>query len=104
MATNLSTNVAAAGMTNAPGFKPGDMPKPVEIVFVLDGDHVRSAPVTRGISDDNYTEITDGLKEGDEVVSGRFTRRLTGTWTMARKPPKPTRRLSARKQKPQRLN
>jgi len=29
-------------------------------------------PVKIGISDDNYWEITDGLTEGQEVVSGGF--------------------------------
>jgi HlyD family secretion protein len=29
-------------------------------------------PVKIGISDDNYWEITEGLKEGQEVVSGSF--------------------------------
>jgi HlyD family secretion protein len=29
-------------------------------------------PVKIGISDDSYWEITDGLKEGDEVVSGGY--------------------------------
>ena len=42
----------------------------MDVVFVVDGDHVRMAPVTRGIADDNYYEITAGLKAGDEVVSG----------------------------------
>ena len=29
-------------------------------------------PVKIGISDDNYWEITDGLKEGEEIVSGGY--------------------------------
>jgi HlyD family secretion protein len=29
-------------------------------------------PVKRGISDDSYSEITDGVKEGDEVISGSY--------------------------------
>jgi HlyD family secretion protein len=29
-------------------------------------------PVKSGISDDDYYEITEGLKEGQEVVSGGF--------------------------------
>ena len=29
-------------------------------------------PVKRGISDDSYTEITEGLSENQEVVSGSY--------------------------------
>jgi len=41
-------------------------------VFVVAGDHVKMAPVKIGISDDNYWEITEGLKDGDEIVSGGY--------------------------------
>jgi len=64
--------------------KPGEAAKPVEIVFVVEGDHVKSAPVKCGISDDNYTEIIEGLHEGDVVVSGGY-KRLTRIWRMAKK-------------------
>ena len=47
--------------------------KPVEVVFVVDGDKVKTMPVKLGISDDNYYEITDGLKEGEEIVTGSIT-------------------------------
>ncbi len=43
-----------------------------EVVFVVDGDHVKMATVKRGIGDDNYWEITDGLKEGQEIVIGGY--------------------------------
>jgi HlyD family secretion protein len=46
--------------------------KPVEVVFVADGDHAKMVPVKIGISDDSYWEIAEGLKEGDEVVSGGY--------------------------------
>ncbi len=59
--------------TNAAGAKkPDEPPKPIEVVFLVETDHVKTAPVKRGISDDNYVEITDGLKEGQEVVSGGY--------------------------------
>ena len=44
----------------------------MDVVFVVDRDHVNMVPVKIGISDDNYWEITDGLKEGDEIVSGGY--------------------------------
>jgi HlyD family secretion protein len=52
--------------------KPEDHNKPVDVVFVVEGDHVKTVPVKIGISDDNYWEVTDGLKEGDEIVTGGF--------------------------------
>jgi HlyD family secretion protein len=70
------TNAASGGGTNqvgvAPGKKPGDAPKPIEVVFVKEGDRVKMVPVKLGISDDAYTEITEGLQEGQEVVSGGY--------------------------------
>jgi HlyD family secretion protein len=75
------TNALAVG-TNAPATdgtnvaksdkKSKDAIKQVEVVFVLEGDHAKMAPVKIGISDDNYWEITEGVTEGQEVVSGSF--------------------------------
>jgi len=59
--------------TNSSGTKKADEPpKPIEVVFIVEGDHAKMAPIKKGISDDNYMEITDGLKENQEVVSGGF--------------------------------
>jgi HlyD family secretion protein len=66
-ATNLVAT-AEAGKSS----KPDKAPKPVEIAFLLNGETVKSAPVTRGISDDTYVEITEGLNEGQEVISGGY--------------------------------
>jgi len=74
--TNTNTNLMAVAATNGSATnaladkKPDELAKPVEVVFVVEGDHVKKVPVKCGISDDNYYEITEGLKEGDEVVSG----------------------------------
>jgi HlyD family secretion protein len=65
-ATDNGTNAAKGDK------KMGDAQKPVEVVFVVEGSQVKTAPVKIGISDDNYWEITDGLKEGDEIVSGPY--------------------------------
>jgi len=46
--------------------------KLAEIVFVVSEGKAKAVKVKRGISNDTYVEITQGLKEGDEVVSGPF--------------------------------
>ena len=46
--------------------------KPIEVVFVADGERAKMIRVKIGISDDSYWEIVEGLKEGDEVVSGGY--------------------------------
>lgn len=46
--------------------------KPKEIIFVVEGGVVKAVPVKRGISNDAYVEITDGVSEGVEVVSGSY--------------------------------
>jgi HlyD family secretion protein len=67
---------AAVSATNAPAAgrspKPGQPPKPIEVVFIRDGDRARMVPVKLGISDDDYYEITAGLSEGQEVISGGY--------------------------------
>jgi HlyD family secretion protein len=68
--TNSSAN-AGTNSSNADK-KTSESQKPVEVVFVVEGDHVKTVPVKIGISDDNYWEITDGLKEGDEIVTGSY--------------------------------
>jgi HlyD family secretion protein len=60
------TNVAKDDKKNT------EAAKPVEVVFVVEGDHAKMAPVKTGISDDTHWEIVEGLKEGDEIVSGGF--------------------------------
>jgi len=79
IATNsapVSAGPTPAGPTNndpaAAGKKPNEPAKSLDVVLVLDHDHVNMVPVKIGISDDNYMEITEGLKEGDEIVSGPF--------------------------------
>ncbi len=71
---SVTNAVAKASATNAISGerKPGDAPKPIEVVFLTASDAVRSVPVKRGISDENYSEITEGLEEGQEVVSGGY--------------------------------
>jgi HlyD family secretion protein len=68
------TNPPAADGTNSTRSdkKSKDAVKQVEVVFLLEGDHAKMVPVKIGISDDSYWEITEGVTEGQEVVSGGF--------------------------------
>ena len=68
------TNGTAAGTNTllAGDKKAGEAVKVTDVVFVVNGDHVKQVPVKIGISDDNYWEITEGLQEGDEIVSGGY--------------------------------
>ncbi|HUI30064.1 MAG TPA: efflux RND transporter periplasmic adaptor subunit [Candidatus Acidoferrales bacterium] len=43
-----------------------------ECVFIVDKGVAKTVTVKRGIADDNYVEITSGLKGDEEVVSGNF--------------------------------
>jgi HlyD family secretion protein len=47
-------------------------PKPLEVVFLMESEKARMAPVKRGISDDTYYEILEGITEGQEVITGGF--------------------------------
>jgi len=41
-------------------------------VFLMEGDRAKMVPVKIGISDDTHWEITEGLKDGQEVISGGY--------------------------------
>lgn len=43
-----------------------------EVVFVTEGNKVKMVEVRTGIQDDTYIQITEGLSEGTEVVSGPY--------------------------------
>jgi HlyD family secretion protein len=78
-----STNIAAARISGTNAVSSGtnadatiskgrELSKTVDVVFVIKGDHVDAVPVKIGICDDNYWEITDGLTNGEEIVSGGY--------------------------------
>ena len=43
------------------------------VVFIKNGEKVRMQKVETGIADSTYIEIKNGVKPGDEVVSGSYT-------------------------------
>jgi HlyD family secretion protein len=63
---------STAGTNSTKAGKKSDALKPVEVVFIVEGDRAKMMPVKIGVSDDNYYEITEGLQEGQEVVSGSY--------------------------------
>jgi HlyD family secretion protein len=46
--------------------------KPIDVVFTVVDGKARQLPVKRGISDDAHYEITEGVTEGQEIVSGSY--------------------------------
>jgi len=72
--TNSLAAADSASSTNSlrADKKSKEAPKQIDVVFVVEGDHVKMVPVKIGISDDDYWEITEGLQEGQEVVSGGY--------------------------------
>ncbi len=71
--SKTGTNAVTSGTNNvASTSRTKDSNKPVDVVFVVKGEHVEAVPVKIGICDDNYWEITDGLTNGEEIVSGGY--------------------------------
>jgi len=68
-ATSAGATNSANG-TNAAGVKTPN--KASDVVFVVKGEHVDAVPVKIGICDDTYWEITDGLTNNEEIVSGGY--------------------------------
>ena len=56
------------GSPNAP--QPSEKPKPVKGVYVLDGNKAKFVPVETGITGESDIQITSGLSEGQEVITG----------------------------------
>ena len=69
---NAAGTLEAAGSASKPPKKSEEKPKHDEVVFVAEGDQVKLVAVKRGISDEDYTEIEEGVEEGQEVVSGGY--------------------------------
>jgi HlyD family secretion protein len=70
--TNAAVSSIVATNGEAPDKKSKESSKMLDVVFAVDGNHVDAVPVKIGICDDNYWEITDGLTNGQEIVSGGY--------------------------------
>ncbi len=71
---SVTTRLPAAGAKPAATPREGkaEPVKPIEVVFALEGDHVKMTPVKTGISDNDFFEIASGLNEGQQIVSGGY--------------------------------
>ncbi|MGA2854433.1 MAG: efflux RND transporter periplasmic adaptor subunit, partial [Verrucomicrobiota bacterium] len=73
-----STNIVVGTNTGKAAGKPvsasklNEATKPTDVVFAVAGDRVKAVAVKIGICDDNYWEITDGLTNDQEIVSGGY--------------------------------
>jgi HlyD family secretion protein len=65
----LRSGLEGTGAQPDPEAAAGDL---VEGVLVVDGASIRFRPISLGISGDRYFEVTEGLSEGDLVVTGPF--------------------------------
>lgn len=69
---NDGTNSVARSTNSTVPAMGGEASKLTDVVFVVQGDHVKAVPVKIGICDDNYWEITSGVTNGQEIVSGGY--------------------------------
>jgi len=67
-----TSNDSSSDSKGTKGSKKAEAAKPIEVVFALQNNRVVMLPVKRGISDDAYTEITEGVYEGQEIISGGY--------------------------------
>jgi HlyD family secretion protein len=63
---------SGAVMTAGTTLKKKDENKPKEIVFVIDNNVAKATTVKRGISNDAYVEIVEGLKDSMQVITGSY--------------------------------
>jgi HlyD family secretion protein len=70
LAAGTNTVAASTNFVSAKAKK--EATKQIDVVFLMEGDHAKMVPVKVGIFDDTRWEITDGLQEGQEVISGGY--------------------------------
>jgi HlyD family secretion protein len=66
-------SAARIGQTATPDLKPGESRKEIEGVFAIRAGKALFVPVKTGIAGEKYFEVLDGLKQGDQVITGPFS-------------------------------
>jgi HlyD family secretion protein len=61
-----------AVLVRGTGQRPRNESKPKEIVFVVENGVAKAVPVKRGIANDSFVEIVEGVSEEVQVVSGSY--------------------------------
>ena len=62
----------APSAAEAAELKPGQTRKEIEGVFVFKNNESTFVPVKVGIAGDKYFEVVNGLKNGDQVITGPY--------------------------------
>ena len=60
-------------MTTPVELQPGQTRKEIEGVFAIVDGKAIFTPIKTGIAGDKYFEVLEGLKDGDEVITGPFS-------------------------------
>ena len=59
-------------VASAAELKPGQTRKEVEGVFVMRDGRAEFVPIKMGIAGDKYFEVLNGVKPGDQVITGPY--------------------------------
>jgi HlyD family secretion protein len=59
-------------VASAQELKPGQTRKETEGVFVVRNGKAEFVPIKMGIAGDKYFEVTSGLKDADQVITGPY--------------------------------
>jgi HlyD family secretion protein len=71
-AGTTSSSSSVETVASAQELKPGQTRKETEGVFVVRGGKTEFVPIKMGIAGEKYFEVLDGLKPGDEVITGPY--------------------------------
>jgi HlyD family secretion protein len=70
--TRLASTEATNGSAESGAEGIGKIEVPVQVVFINDNGAAKLMPVLTGISNDTNIEVTGGLQEGQEIITGPY--------------------------------